>query len=220
MTELCKLMKDYGSDKGDSWHNYTKYYDRLFGDNRNNIKHVFEVGIGTTNPAFKSHMKPEFTPGGSLRGWRDYFPNATIYGGDIDPDVLFTEDRIETFQMDQTNPDRISDLWDLEFGDIEFDIFIDDGLHTLDAAFTLFNESMHMVKDTGIYIIEDIQRSELTKYAEAFDRVSEDWGVRPAIFNFPHRENQTDNTIMVFTFVNSAAYDKQLKDMVSPKCPT
>ena len=43
-------------------------------------------------------------PGASLRVWRDYFPNAIIYGADIDKDILFAEERIKTFYIDQLDP--------------------------------------------------------------------------------------------------------------------
>ena len=36
-------------------------------------------------------------PGASLRAWRDYFENALIYGADIDKNILFKENRINTF---------------------------------------------------------------------------------------------------------------------------
>jgi len=38
----------------------------------------------------------------------------------------------------------------------DFDIIIDDGLHTYEAAITLFLNSFDKLKKNGIYIIEDI----------------------------------------------------------------
>ena len=92
--ELAQLCDKYGSDKGEitslghpySWgsHTYTDYYRRLWGHCRGQVKMVFECGLGTNNPNIKSSMGINGKPGASLRVWRDYFPNAEIFGGDID----------------------------------------------------------------------------------------------------------------------------------------
>jgi len=42
--------------------------------------------------------------------WREYFPNANIYGADIDETILFQDERIATFPLDQTKPESISRL--------------------------------------------------------------------------------------------------------------
>ena len=50
-------------------------------------------------------------PGASLRVWRDFFPNAKIYGGDIDKETLFIEDRISTYYVDQFENSTIKKKW-------------------------------------------------------------------------------------------------------------
>ena len=35
-----------------------------------------------------------------------------IYGADIDKDILFTEDRIKTFYVDQLSADSIKKMWE------------------------------------------------------------------------------------------------------------
>ena len=94
-------------------------------------------------------------PGASLRVWRDYFRNAQIYGADIDKNVLFQEDRISTFYVDQLNTSSIETMWK-KIGIKNFDIIIDDGLHNTDANINLFTNSFNKLKRNGIYIIEDI----------------------------------------------------------------
>ena len=128
-TELCNIMKNHGSDKGDDWHNYTQIYSVLFNNLRTEISRVFELGIGSVNPAISSHMKKIYSPGGSLRGWREFFNNAQIYAADIDKDILHPEERITKFYVDQTNPAVVSEMWN-QVGVDNFDIIIDDGLHT------------------------------------------------------------------------------------------
>ena len=211
MTELCKIMKDRGSDKGDSWHNYTTFYSEIFEEKRDQIENIFEVGIGTTNPAFQSHMKPEFTPGGSLRGWRDYFTNANVYGADIDRDILFEEERIKCFYVDQLKAAYIQYMWESSgLEDTKFDIIIDDGLHTLPAAIELFANSKDKLKEDGIYIIEDVQNHWIDDYNTAFaDVLDEDH--RMFVKTIPHHENTTDNTLILIIHGSDSTYVKHLE---------
>jgi hypothetical protein len=46
-----------------------------------------------------------------VAAWRDYFPNSEIFGADIDRDVLFDEDRIRTYYVDQLDPEAIASMW-------------------------------------------------------------------------------------------------------------
>jgi len=155
-TELCHIMNDCGSDKGSGHHNYTTFYNFIFNEIKNDVKKVFELGLGTNNLSIPSNMSGLGTPCGSLRGWRQYFTNAEIYGADIDDKILITEDRIQTFKCDQTNQNSIEQLW--KNFDFKFDVIIEDGLHTFNANKTFFENSIDKLKDNGIFIIEDIDR--------------------------------------------------------------
>lgn len=96
-------------------------------------------------------------PGGSLRAWRDYFPSAEIIGIDIDPDVMFTEERINTYVCDQTQAKSIASfVTQANLQPNSVDIIIDDGLHEFDANVCLFENTKHLLKDNGIYVIEDV----------------------------------------------------------------
>jgi hypothetical protein len=106
-------------------------------------------------------------PGASLRVWRDYFPKAQVIGANIDKDILFKEERIETFLLDQTNEDSIRDFWG-QVKAIEFDLMVDDGLHQFSAGMTLFKNSVHRLASDGIYVIEDVNFQDLAKYLEYF----------------------------------------------------
>jgi len=112
-------------------------------------------------------MGNNYKPGASLRVWRDYFINAKIIGADINRDVLFQEERIETFYIDQTNPVSINDFWkEVKLSD--FDFILDDGLHSFDAGLCLFEHSITKLSKHGIYIIEDVQLYDMLKYKEYF----------------------------------------------------
>src|SRR5271165_7030339 len=138
LSELSTLCDKYGSDKGAisktghpyGWppHNYADFYEDKFSHCREHFNKVFECGLGTNNPDIPSSMGVSGRPGASLRIWRDYFPNAHIYGADIDKDILFQEERISTFHVDQMSPDSIGQLWN-SINTSDFDLIIDDGLH-------------------------------------------------------------------------------------------
>ena len=102
--------------------------------------------------AWKTDVLTSYLPGASLRAWRDYFQNANVYGGDIQTDTQFSEDRIKTFLFN--SQDRTA--CNKTLGDLTFDIIIDDGDHdALSQIKTAYN-LMHRVNKGGYYIIEDI----------------------------------------------------------------
>ena len=166
-TELCVIMSEEGSDKSpikNNWHNYTVEYYSLFKDKKNDIINVFELGLGTNYTDVLSSMGPGGIPGASLRGWKRFFINANIYGADIDKRILFNEDRIKTYYVDSTNVNTINELWKNSDLNIQFDIIIDDGLHTLNSNILFLENSFYKLKKNGIYIIEDVVYSEIPKY--------------------------------------------------------
>lgn len=174
---LAKLCDRYGSDKGSltdgshpyPWtpHTYSDYYEMIFSPIRFNISKVFECGIGTNNSKLASNMSATGEPGASLRVWRDYFPNAQIIGADIDKDILFEEERIKTFYIDQTDPKSIQDFWNSVNQD-NFDLILDDGLHTTDAGIKLFTHSYKKLAPLGFYIIEDVGMHMFPDYIDYF----------------------------------------------------
>lgn len=176
-SELAKLCDLYGSDKGSlsngphpyPWtpHSYSDYYEIIFAPIRFNVKKVFECGIGTNNPKLASNMSINGKPGASLRVWRDYFPNAQIIGGDIDKSILFQETRIKTYYIDQTDPHSIQDFWNKVDQD-DFDLILDDGLHTVDAGIKLFAQSFKKLSPKGFYIIEDVGMHMMSDYMDYF----------------------------------------------------
>ena len=199
---LTKLCEFYKSDKGSINHNkkgiwgwkahtYSNYYYSLFNHFRDNVKLVFECGLGTNNPDFKSNMTVDGMPGASLRVWRDYFKNAQIYGADIDKDILFQEDRIKTYYVDQLNTPSIETMWK-NIGIHNFDIIIDDGLHTTDANINLFINSFNKLKKNGIYIIEDVHILELNNIMEKLKKFN------PELIDLQTKNfKYTDNNLII-----------------------
>lgn len=154
VTDLGALFEHYGSDKTRS--GYDTIYNTLLKNQRKRITSVLEVGIGTLNPDAPSSMvgyaAPHYQPGGSLRAWRDYFPNAHIVGIDTQPDTQFTENRITTWLVDSTN---LTNLY-VALLEQSFDLIIDDGDHHPTSQLITLNNLWPRVKPGGAYIIEDI----------------------------------------------------------------
>ena len=177
--DFNSLFDLYGSDKGSHNefnesinpfgfpHNYAEFYNLIFSPIRYQVENLFECGLGTNNIKQPSNMGERGIPGASLRAWRDYFPNADIFGADIDKGSLFNEERISTYFVDQTNPFLIKRMWN-DIGIKYFDIIIDDGFHSFDAACCLYENSIDKLKRGGIYIIEDITLGFWPSYIDYF----------------------------------------------------
>lgn len=193
-TELCQIMNSCGSDKGSGHHNYTKFYDFIFNNIKNDVKYIFELGLGTNNLQIPSNMSGFGSPCGSLRGWKNYFSNAKVFGADIDKEILYQEENITTFYCDQTNPESIKELCN-NF-DFKFDIVIEDGLHTFDANKIFLENFIDNVKDGGIFIIEDID----IRYFEQFkDYISTNKNKYQfmELVEIPNEKNKGDNNIIL-----------------------
>ena len=164
-TELCRLAYKYGTDKCPQIrHFYTEFYYKLLKDKKESIKKVLELGTG----CFETMSTcPNYITGASLHMWRDFFPNAQIYGVDILPETVFKKNRIETFQYDATSKEDLINLVNKTGSDI--DLFIDDGSHNpkhqIFACLTL----MPLFKRDVIYIIEDVGDPNIVNYLKDYD---------------------------------------------------
>jgi len=199
-TEMCRIMTSYGSDKGNSWHNYTAVYSELFESWRARPLplRVFELGLGTNNPQLASTMGVDGRPGASLRGWRKIFPQSLIFGADIDRDILFSEERIQTFYCDQTDAKAIADLWAQPVLRDPMDIIIDDGWHRFSGNASFLAGSLGHLKPGGIYVVEDIRGVELDEWREALPKYADQYpNYDFALVELPSSFNQYDNNLML-----------------------
>lgn len=123
-------------------HQYIEVYEGLFEPIRHRVKNVLEIGINTGN---------------SHRMWRDYFYDAMIYGVDIYDFCggMKDEHRIDVRFTDAYSLDVVS-----SFGDVKFDVLIDDGPHTLDSMRFFVSHYSELMADGGILVIEDIPHAE------------------------------------------------------------
>ena len=153
--KLAEIFKINNSDKSTS-HNYHILYDYILKKlGITSELNILEIGIGTNNPSLVSTMGKDGTPGASLRSFRDYLPNSNIYGADIDNDILFKEDRIKTCQVDQLDINSFNNIKN-NFGDIKYDLIIDDGLHSIGANLNTLLFALNNINKNGWIVIEDI----------------------------------------------------------------
>lgn len=148
--QLKDLLLKYGSDKA-STNNYHLLYASVFPTT---AKNILEIGLGTNDSSIVSHMGNTGHPGSSLRAFRDYAPAANVYGADIDSKIMFSEERIKTFVVDQTKDESMKELKNA-LPD-ELDLVIDDGLHAPNANIRTLELGLSKIKVGGWVIIEDI----------------------------------------------------------------
>jgi hypothetical protein len=166
-----ELIARYGSDKAGN--GYAPVYDTVLKNLRDTPVKLLEIGIGTMKPNVPSSMTYVFgedgayTPGASLRAFRDYFPQGQIYGGDIQDDCMFEEERITTLLFDSTDKQAC----DNALGDLTFDIIIDDGLHTTAAQVATFHHLWPRLNEGGVYFIEDVHNPLFSHWKQIFSWV-------------------------------------------------
>ncbi len=147
-TPLCDLSTKYGTDKGYP-HRYTPIYYQFLAPIAADVRRVLEIGICVKRDLLNGRT------GASLFMWEEFFPNAAIFGIDIDPHSMVNEGRIKSALANQTKADEMAaavrqfDVW-------TFDVIVDDGSHAPAdqiAAATLMLPSLAV---DGHYFIEDI----------------------------------------------------------------
>ncbi len=143
-----KIFREIG------YHNYHIHYANAFNGKRKEVKKVLEIGV------FRGH---------SMLMWKKYFPNAQIYGIDIDysphnfginaKELCENEDRITLFEFDACNKDSVEFIKN-QIG-TDFDIIIDDGSHhPYHQLFSLVNYTQ-LIKPDGYFVVEDIFMSNM-----------------------------------------------------------
>lgn len=151
-TKLGELFNHYGSDKMNP-HEYHHVYGSIL-KHPDEIKSVLEIGLGTNNEDVASNMSANGKPGASIRAFRDFLPHAMVFGADVDARILFEEPRIKTYFVDQTKPETFEVLAE-QIGVADFDLIIDDGLHSPNANLTTMNFALPRLKKGGFFVVED-----------------------------------------------------------------
>jgi hypothetical protein len=161
LTEIANLA---GTDKGTigpsaGWHanNYADIYEAYLESLRDRPINLLEVGLGVPGANWDARIAHGRNKGGgaSLRMWYGYFPQARIFGADINSAAHLDNDRIQTYVVDQGDPDSINGFLDA-VGDVRFDVIVDDGSHRPDHQQITLGCLFPRLKPGGLYIIEDL----------------------------------------------------------------
>jgi hypothetical protein len=133
-----------GTDKVDMWHSfqnqsYLDIYEIYFKKYKDKKINILEIGVKNGN---------------SINTWLEYFPNATIYGLDINPNCKkYETERSKIFIGSQDDKNIIEQML-ADAG--KFDIIIDDGSHINSLTIKSFELLFNSVSDGGLYIMEDL----------------------------------------------------------------
>lgn len=143
---LRLLGEKYKTDKSfrDQYHCYygvtfLDIYEKYFAPIKDEKLNVLEIGV---------------KEGASLRTWEEYFPNALVYGLDLDPECAkVATDRIKITIGNQRDTVILRELCEVSGG---FDIIIDDGSHAVQHIIESFNFLFNYLRPEGLYVIEDL----------------------------------------------------------------
>lgn len=142
--DLFKIGSKFGTDKvhsGGPTVSYLNIMNEYLSHKRNDKLNILEIGV---------------REGNSILTWEEYFPNAKIYGIDIDDCTKHNNDRIKVIQGDQSDEDVLKRICeDVDY----FDIIIDDGGHINTDIITSFNYLFDRLRLGGLYMIEDLSNS-------------------------------------------------------------
>ena len=138
---LVELADNFRTDKN-TLHSYLPLYDKLLASKRETAKNVLEVGI---------------YQGGSIKLWKDYFVNATVYGLDIMHvtnvwDSIKGKDKIILHTSTNAYDENIFKQSFLDKG-IKLDFMLDDGPHTLESMIKFIKLYSQVMTDDAILII-------------------------------------------------------------------
>jgi len=131
----------HGTDKASDRNKYLSFYAQFLEPIRYQPVRVMEIGV---------------LGGASIRMWRDYFPNGSVIGVDIDPQARrHAGERITieiANQSDERDLMRIAALG-------PFDLVIDDGSHVWAHQIATFQRLVQSLAPGGFYVLEDLDTS-------------------------------------------------------------
>jgi len=134
---LDDLALKYDTDKSSKGHWYTRYYTQIFGPVREQIGSVLELGVSS---------------GASVRMWKDFFPNALIYGLDINEVVGDYGPRVAFLRCDQADEESLLGA----FADAKLEIVVDDASHDQEKTLDSLKYLFPLLQPGGWYVIEDM----------------------------------------------------------------
>jgi len=156
---LTEIANRLGTDKGTQhfeYHSYTETYQKLFYPLKDEKIKMLEIGIA--DPRF---------PGASIQMWTEFFSNIDFIGFDINQDCKnYEKGNVRIFIGDQSVTEDLNKCV-VEYGG-DYDIVIDDGLHTHFHHIKSFEALYPQLKENGLYIIEDLHAYDCVNTIEWF----------------------------------------------------
>jgi hypothetical protein len=146
--KLSGKFRKYASDKEDR-HSYGWVYADLIGSKTS--PKILEIGLGSLN----GFPYGGLAPGGSIKAWRDAYPDATIVGADIDKEAVEAIDEIGIV-VDQTSTDSLLSLKSRINKFEGFDLIVDDGFHDPHANIRTYLALHESLSNGGFFVIEDV----------------------------------------------------------------
>lgn len=161
---LDELGRKYATDKSSTGKSrseqskgldYLKHYERFLEPRRGTTRKVLEIGV---------------LKGASLRVWRDYFPDSTVFGLDIHESALrVAAEGIHIHLVDQSDRERL-ETFARDHG--PFDLIVEDGSHLWEHQINCLKWLLPHVRSGGVYIVEDLQTSYNSEYGSDTQRTA------------------------------------------------
>jgi hypothetical protein len=153
MKTLNQIALEKGTDKSSEIHNYCTKYEKYLPFERWEPLKILEIGV---------------LGGDSVRTWKEFYPNSTVIGIDINPDCKFHQDLNNGIHIEigsQDDPDFLNSVI-AKWG--PFDMILDDGSHMNHHVIVSFNHLIDSVKSERVYVVEDTCTSYWPDYGGGF----------------------------------------------------
>lgn len=142
---LKKLFSKHQGRVADKWSSYIGTYEEILSRYRDKSICLLEIGVQN---------------GGSLEIWSEYFSNAElILGCDVNKDcenLTYRNPRVRVVVGDAKSEEVYSRVINASQA---YDVILDDGSHTSRDIISCFAKYFSLLKDDGIYVVEDLHCS-------------------------------------------------------------
>lgn len=150
---LSEIAQRHGTDKGPRENAYTLVYDMLLSPMRMLPIRLMEIGLARGGPEVGGSADREVVDIPSVRMWREFLPQAHIYGVDISDFSAFQQEWFTFFRADCGAAEQLRAISD----QVEpLDVIVDDGSHASFHQKTAFVELFGRLKPGGLFIVEDL----------------------------------------------------------------
>lgn len=177
---LKELFIKYGHTDKHTKHTYDEHYEKWFSPLKDKEINILEIGVSSYG-------------GGALLAFAEYFTKGTVYGLDNEINIILPEvmkhEKIKIIEGDAYDSKITKKL-----PDIKFDIIIDDCVHNHKSQMIILNSFYPLLKENGIFVIEDVKVPELHLYK---DEVVSGMKLKMEMINLIHLRPKRTNNVLV-----------------------